>query len=671
MKFSDSVATVKGVGEKRKKQLNKLDVYTVEDLLYLFPRRYVDFSSAYEISAAPFDTPCCVKATVLSVSPGVRVKGGKIIFKVICADNTARLTLTYFNSEYTIKKLIIGKDYIFYGKVSGNFLNREMLSPVFISADTPVKMQSVYPLTQGISSQIISNYIHQVLEEIKYIPDFLPDFIVKQFNLPSLDFAIRNIHFAKNPQDAYIAKERLIFDEFFLLQLGMDFMGENKNAKTKIMEDTDFTPFIKSLPFSPTDAQIKVMREMAEDFSKGTAQNRLIQGDVGCGKTIVAACGCYIAAKNKLQSCVMAPTEILAVQHYELFKKLFEPLNINVGLLTASTKAKEKKEILSLLKTGQIQILIGTHAVINENVVFDSLALCITDEQHRFGVKQRGKMALKGENPHIIVMSATPIPRTLAMIIYGNMQISIIDQMPKGRIPIQTYFVGTDKRARMFGFIDKHIKMGRQAYIVLPAIDPGENVSELQNVNEYYNNVIKKLLPNAKSEILHGKMSAKAKDDVMARFKDGEIDLLCSTTVVEVGVDVPNAVIMVIENADRYGLSALHQLRGRVGRGSFESFCILVSDTKSEKAANRLKFLCSSTDGFKISQYDLETRGPGDFFGSRQHGLPQLKIADMAQDISTLKKSQEACKMVLDMGDLNNHPLLQQKISSLFKDLML
>ena len=673
MDLNTEIRFLKGVGEKRAQQLNRLGVYSVCDLLYFFPRRYIDYENPYEVSFAPFDEMCVVKATVLKVAPGVRIKGGRTMFKVFCADDTAKLNLVFFNSEYTVKKLEVGEDYLFYGKVGGNMLTREMISPLFIPAGTKIKQQPVYPLTQGINSNFISKLTAQAFEQLGEIPEFLPDEIIKKYSLPCLDYALRNIHFGKNAADISRAKERLIFDEFFMLQLGMALLGENNEKQTSIHpENTDVSPFIQSLSFTPTDAQMRVIGEILQDFKGSNAQNRLVQGDVGCGKTLVAAAACFAMAQSGHQSCVLVPTEILANQHFASFCGFFDKFGICVELLTAATKTKQRREILSRLESGDIDIIIGTHSLLSDDVQFANLGLVVTDEQHRFGVAQRTKMGLKGANPHIIVMSATPIPRTLAMIIYGNMEISVIDQMPKGRKPVLTYFVGTDLRARMFGFIDKHIKMGKQCYIVLPAIDPNENITELQSVTEYYENVIKPLLPHARAEILHGKMKQAQKDDIMNRFKNGEVDILCSTTVIEVGVDVPNAVLMIVENAERYGLSALHQLRGRVGRGSDQSYCILVSDHKGANVSERLKFLCSTQDGFKVSQFDLDHRGPGDFFGKRQHGLPDLKIAEMSQDISTLEKSREACREILSVeGWQQKYPLLNEKLAKLFEGFVL
>ncbi|MBE6894446.1 MAG: ATP-dependent DNA helicase RecG [Ruminococcaceae bacterium] len=673
MDLNSEIRFLKGVGEKRAQQLNRLGVYCLRDILYLFPRRYIDYSNPVELAFAPYDEPCVVKATVLKAAGGVRIKGGRTLFKVMCADNTAKLELVFFNSEFTVKRLQVGCEYLFYGKVGGNMLTREMISPVFIPAESASTQQPVYPLTQGMSSAMISKLVSAAFDSISAIDDFLPEEIIENYDLPGLDLALRNIHFGRDRRDISRAKERLIFDEFFMLQLGMAIMGENTEKHTDVvLENCDISPFINALSFSPTNAQNRVISDILQGFKQNTAQNRLVQGDVGCGKTLVAAAACFAMAQNGYQSCVMVPTEILANQHYKSFCEFFAKFDVNVALLTGSAKAKERREILSQLESGEIDIIIGTHALISEDVKFANMGLCITDEQHRFGVRQRTLAGLKGHNPHIIVMSATPIPRTLAMIIYGNMEISVIDQMPKGRKPVETYFVGTDKRARMFGFIDRHIKMGKQAYIVLPAVDPSENITELQSVKQYYEDVVKPLLPTARTAILHGKMKAKEKDEIMAAFKNRDIDLLCSTTVIEVGVDVPNAVLMIIENAERYGLSALHQLRGRVGRGSDQSYCILVSDHKSQSVRDRLKFLCSTQDGFKVSQYDLDHRGPGDFFGRRQHGLPDLTIASMSEDIATLEKSQTACKQLLATENWQQkYPLLMERLNSLFEGFVL
>ena len=664
---------LKGVGEKRAELLHKLGVNTFYDLFYLFPRRYIDYSSPVELAFAPYNEPCVVKAVVLSKTSGTRINGGKTIFKVMAADDTASLGITFFNSEYTVAKLLVGEEYCFYGKLSGNMLARQMTSPSFIPVSLCERQQPIYPLTGGLSSNLISKYIKTALEQVGTIEDYMPREIIDEYNLLPLNTAIKSIHFGTTPKAIEQAKERLIFDEFFLLQLGLSLLDKKLDSRSKfIISDTDISPLLSSLPFQPTQAQLKAMGEIIQDLSGGNIMNRLLQGDVGSGKTLVGAAAMYCMAKNGFQSCIMAPTEILAFQHYKSLTQMFDSFGIKTALLTSSTKAKERRQILDGLIHGSINMLVGTHSIISDNVVFKNLGLCITDEQHRFGVKQRTSIAQKGSNPHILVMSATPIPRTLAMIIYTNMQISVLDEMPKGRKPVKTLFVGTDKRERMFGFVKQHIEQGYQTYIVLPAIEDNEQASELQSVQTYCDEVVKPLLPDARVQILHGKMKPKEKQAIMASFKDGNIDVLCSTTVIEVGVDVANAVLMIIENAERYGLSALHQLRGRVGRGNTQSWCILVSDHKSKAVNERLNFICSNQSGFAVSQYDLNTRGPGDFFGSRQHGLPEMKIAQFSEDLTQLNLAQTACGKILSLDStLNSYPKLKLQLSRLFEGLVL
>ncbi len=664
---------LKGVGEKRARHLRKLGVFTVNDLLYLFPRRYVDYSDPYPVSYAPFDEACAVKATVLQKGGGVRIRGGRTLFKVMCADDTARLELVFFNSEYTVKQLEVGKEYIFYGKVGGNMLTRQMTTPAFIPADSPLTRRPVYPLTAGLSAKVISNIVANAFNLLEDIPDFMPREILKENNLPDLYTALKNLHFPKNNKVLENATKRLAFDELFSLQLGLRLLNNSRKKKSNIkIKSVNIDDFLQSLPFSPTQAQFNAVKDILLDFKGEHTMNRLVQGDVGSGKTLVAVCAMYCMFKNGWQSRMMAPTEILANQHYENVKKMLEPFGVNVGLLTASLKAKEKKDVLAKLESGEINMLIGTHAILSDKVVFKNLGLVVTDEQHRFGVNQRNLAGSKGENPHILIMSATPIPRTLAMIIYAGMQISVINQMPKGRKPIQTFVVDTSYRRRMFGFINKHIQEGRQCYIVLPAIEESENMTELQNVTDYCNEVVRPMLPNARVGMLHGRMKRAEKDRVMAAFSAGETDILCSTTVVEVGVDVPNAVLMIIENAERYGLSALHQLRGRVGRGDRQSYCILVTDKKNENVQQRLKFMAANSDGFAVSQYDLEHRGPGDFFGSRQHGLPVMKTAGLCSDMSLTEKARDAAvKLLMESPDLSAYPKIRRRTEKLFENITL
>ena len=671
--LQQDVRYLKGVGEKRASMLAKLGVRTVEDLIYLLPRRYIDYSQPFPLAEAPYDENCAVKATVLSKSPGVRIKGGRTLFKVMCSDGPTRLELVYFNSEYTVKSLETDKEYIFYGKVGGNMLTRQMASPIFIPADSPLTRRPVYPLTAGLSAKVISSMIASAFKLIDDIEDYMPGEILKENDLPSLYSALRDIHFPSDNSRADRAMKRLSFDELFLLQLGLSMMNSRQKKKTDVkVKSVNIDDFLGNLPYTPTNAQFMAIKDILLDFKSGLAMNRLLQGDVGSGKTLVAVSAMYCMAKNGYQSCIMAPTEILANQHFENISCMLAGFGVRVGLLTASLKASERKKVLKELQDGEINILVGTHSVISDSVAFSNLGLFVTDEQHRFGVNQRNAAMTKGANPHVLVMSATPIPRTLAMIIYANMQISVLNEMPAGRKPVATYLVGTDKRRRMFGFIDRHIKEGYQCYIVLPAIDENEEMSDLQSVKKYRDEVVSALLPGARVGLLHGRMKRAEKDRVMKAFSRGEIDILCSTTVVEVGVDVPKAVLMIIENAERYGLSALHQLRGRVGRGSVQSYCILVSDKTNPSVQQRLKYLCANTDGFAVSQYDLENRGPGDFFGSRQHGLPLMKTAGMLSDIKLVRATQTRAKAILDSSpDLSLYPALKEKAGRMFNSLTL
>ncbi len=510
-------------------------------------------------------------------------------------------------------------------------------------------------------------------EKIDEIPDFMPREILERYALPDLYTALRDIHFPKTDRRANSAARRLSFDELFILQLGLYLMNLNGRKKTGVKVGTvNIDDFLTSLPYKPTRAQFMAIRDILLDFKSGTAMNRLLQGDVGSGKTLVAVSGMYCMAKNGYQSCLMAPTEILANQHFVNIAEMMAPFGVRVGLLTASLKKKERDRVLKELKDGDIDILIGTHSVISEKVTFCNLGLFITDEQHRFGVNQRNAALTKGENPHILVMSATPIPRTLAMIIYADMKISVLDEMPEGRKPVKTYLVGTDKRRRMFGFIDRHIKEGLQCYIVLPAIDENEEATDIQSVKKYRDEVVREMLPCARVGVLHGKMKGREKEAVMRSFARGETDVLCSTTVVEVGVDVPKAAVMVIENAERYGLSALHQLRGRVGRGRAQSYCILVSDKKTPRVAERLRFLCNNPDGFAVSQYDLDHRGPGDFFGRRQHGLPLMKTAGLLSDMELVNRASQRAKDILRKNrDLSLYPELKSRVAGLFRNMTL
>ncbi len=650
MRFSDDIKYIKGVGEARAAAFRSLGVSTVGELLRFYPRAYEDWGNITPISQCVIGENVCVKATVMFPPKNQRVRGGMLIAKGTVTDGDDVIAVTFFNNKYIEKMLKSGEEYLFYGKITlGKFAAREMISPMFIKSAQSVEIKPIYPQNKNITSKIIQSAVQSALQNIDEIPDYLPPYILEKFNLATLDRAIRDIHFPKTDCDLQNARNRLIFDELFILQLSLLTLKEdNSAADTKNIINKDYTEeFFNSLPFKPTNAQKRAVNEAISDMQSGKQMNRLLQGDVGSGKTAVAAALVYTAAKNGMQSALMAPTEVLAVQHFETFIRLFENSGIRCELLTGSTKAKEKKEIKDRLKNGDIDLIIGTHALIQDDIELARLGLVITDEQHRFGVKQRTGLCSKGENPHVYVMSATPIPRTLALIFFGDLNVSILDELPPGRQKIETYAVKSGKRGSMFEFIRKHLDAGQQAYIVCPLVEESELVQGVMSAEEYFKKA-QPLFPNYRLDLLHGKMSPKKKDEVMMKFKNGETQLLISTVVIEVGVDVPNAVIMVIENAERFGLSQLHQLRGRVGRGKAKSHCILVTDATNDEATARMKIMCETTDGFKIADEDLKLRGPGDFFGTRQHGLPKLRIADILTDTKILMQTQELAQEIME-----------------------
>ncbi len=663
---------LKGVGEKRAEQLAKLGISTVDELLQLYPRDYVDFSHPYPIASAPYDVKCVVKASIYGKSGGTRVSGGRQLFKATAGDETAGLVITYFNNPYSIQKLEIDGTYCFYGKVGGGFGTREMINPsMLLEAEAGASpFVPVYPLTQGVSSGFISKCVRNALSAGAELDETLPAALISKYRLCSRREAVYKIHFPKSTEDIKAARRRLIFEELLSLQLGLLLLRGRGHALTGArMSSVDMKDFWASLPFKPTGAQMRSANEILDDFSKSTPMNRLLQGDVGSGKTLVAAAGMYAAYKNGYQSVLMAPTEILASQHAETLQKLLGKFGIQAALLTGSVKGAAKKAVLKAVANGDADVIIGTHAVLSDGVEYKNLGFAITDEQHRFGVRQRSRLAEKADHPHLLVMSATPIPRTLGLLMFGDLDISVLDELPPGRTPIKTYAVTGKKRADLFGFIEKQLCAGRQTYIVCPLIDESE--SDMQSVTSYFENVAKPLLPNRRIGLMHGRLKAADKAAVMDAFKNGELDVLVSTTVIEVGVDVPNANCIVIENAERYGLSALHQLRGRVGRGGGESFCVLISDHLSESVRSRLSFLCHSTDGFEIAKFDLETRGPGDFFGSRQHGLPTLHIADLMADSQILYAAQKEALEITSLDPSLSKPEnagLRHGAESLFKE---
>lgn len=665
------VRYLKGVGPKTAERFEKLGILTLSDLLCHYPRRYLDFSKPYSIAEAPADTECVVKAEVFAKPGGRILPGGRRMERITAGDDVSSLEITWFNNPYAAQKLELGQEYYFQGIVTGGMLRRQMVNPQ-VRTDAQVKsspFEAVYPQTEGLTSSAIAKCVRQLLPHAELLPDPLPSEMLKKYRLLSKADAVRAIHCPATEEEAFAARRRLIYEELLVLQLGIGRMKNHGAASTGApMKKADASPFWESLPFSPTGAQRRAVEEILTDMSGETSMNRLLQGDVGSGKTLVAAAAIWACIRAGYQAALLAPTEILASQHAENLNRLLSPFGMRVALLTGGMKAAARRTTLAAIRDDEADLIVGTHAILSEGVEFARLGLAVVDEQHRFGVRQRGLLAEKAANPHLLVMSATPIPRTLGLLMYGDLDISILDELPPGRKPVKTRCITGKKRADLYGFLDREIDSGRQAYIVCPAIEDAGG-SGLNAVKSYYEDIAKAYLPDRRVGLMHGKLKPKEKAEVMDDFKSGRLDALVSTTVIEVGVDVPNATVMVIENAERYGLSALHQLRGRVGRGAAESWCFLVSDNASESVQKRLKFLCSTSDGFAVAQYDLETRGPGDFFGSRQHGLPTLQIADLMNDTRTLHAAQSEAVALLAEDPLlqrPEHALLARQVEQMF-----
>lgn len=657
---------LKGVGEKTARLYNKLGIFTVDDLIRHYPRKYLDYGNTVSVKDAPPDTPVFIKATMITPVKESMIRKGLTLYKCNFSDGETVIRVTIFNNKYLAKALRTFDDYILYGKVEKTFTSASMSSPQIERADK-AEVHPVYPTTEKLSVKAISNSVRNALALVGKIPETLSDDILKKYDLVSLDFATRQIHFPSDEKNIEPARHRLIFDELLTLQLGLLKLKEKDVKGNSCKIKKDFTnEFYSLLPFTPTGAQQRAVADCIEDMQSDRMMNRLIQGDVGSGKTAVAGAVIYTVIKNGAQAALMAPTEILATQHFESFKKLFASTDVRVALLTGSVKAGEKKEIKRALCNGEIDLIVGTHALIQNDVEFGNLGLVCTDEQHRFGVQQRANLAMKGDNPHLMVMSATPIPRTLGLIIYGDLDISLLDELPPGRQEIRTDVVTSAYHKRIYKFIRDAVDRGEQAYIVCSLVDESE--SDLISAKEYADNLAKNEFVGYRVGLLHGKMKPAEKDKVMQSFAEGETQILVSTTVVEVGVDVPNATVMLIENADRFGLSQLHQLRGRVGRGKQKSYCILVSDNKSDSSRERLQVMKHTSNGFDIADYDLKSRGPGDFFGKRQHGLPDLKIADMLEDTETLRQCREcALKMLESDPRLDGYPELCERINNMFR----
>ena len=668
---STDIRFLKGVGEKRAELLRKKGIDTVGALLRFYPRAYLDWQNITPISECHEGENVCVRAEITSPVKTANIRRGMTLYKFSAADDSGVIEVTLFNRKYLAENLREGRSYLFYGKLGYGITLRRMSSPEIMPAEY-MGIEPVYAATEGLSSKTIEKIMKNALVYTDSMQDAIPDGIRQKNGLCDFKTALKSIHFPLERQALESAKRRLVFEELFVLQTGLLFLKRRRRAlagctvKKNLLDE-----FKKTLSFKLTGAQERVINECLTDMMSPRPMNRLIQGDVGSGKTAVAAALMYISAGNGFQSALMAPTELLAEQHFKTLCKITENSGIKCALLTGSLTKKQKDEVKAGLKSGEIKVAVGTHALLTDDVEFESLGLVVTDEQHRFGVGQRGRLSSKGNNPHTLVMSATPIPRTLGLIIYGDLDISIIDEYPAGRQKIATYCVDSSYNARVYNYIKKFIAEGRQAYIVCPLVDENEALG-IKSASEYYEELSENQFKNYTVGLLHGKMKPKDKESVMRRFAAGEIQLLISTTVIEVGIDVPNAALMVIENAERFGLSQLHQLRGRIGRGEYSSACILISDIKSGDTKRRLDVIKNNTDGFKIADEDLKLRGPGDFLGSRQHGLPDMKIADIFADRETLhsagKEAEELLRRDPMLHDAENAGL-RSEITELFRRL--
>ena len=677
MDLDSGVRYVKGVGENREKLMKKLGIHTLFDLVCFFPRAYEDRTRFKKIRELTVGETVCVRAMAAAAPRLSHIRKGLDLVKLRVVDDSGSLDITFFNQAYIKDSILQGESYVFFGKVGGSVLCPAMDNPSFereaAAGIITGRLLPIYSLTAGISQKTIINAVRSGLDKCgDGLPDVLPESVVRQHELSRARFAYENIHFPQDEKALELARRRLIFEELFVIATAMKLLRSRRGEKTgRSLEAQDFEEFYAALPFEPTGAQKRAIADAALDMSSQRPMNRLIQGDVGSGKTLVAAACCWSVWRSGCQSAFMAPTEILAKQHYASLSELLDPLGMRVGLLTGSMTLKRKREVYDKLNLGEIDLVIGTHALLSENVQFSDLALVITDEQHRFGVNQRSLLTEKGDSPHVLVMSATPIPRTLALIIYGDLDVSVIDEMPPGRRKIETYVVGEGYRKRIYDFINKLVGEGRQVYIICPMVEEGENPDDgLKSAQEYFETLQNDIFPNLRVALVHGKMKTKEKDAAMSAFTEGEADILVATTVVEVGVDVPNAALIVVENADRFGLSQLHQLRGRVGRGKHESYCVLFRGMGGDVSRERLNIMRETNDGFVIAEEDLKLRGPGDFFGSRQHGLPELRIANFATDMAVLYQAQQAANDVIlkDPGLVKpENRKLAEQVSRLFE----
>ena len=672
-KLSDPITMLRGIGPAKAKLFQALNIFTLEDLICHFPRGYEDRTRLITLDELEADKPACFRAMVMSTPRTHHIRQGLDLTKVTVADHSGRLNLTFFNSRFAAENLEYGREYIFYGTLTGDFTGYGMTNPVFESPDSPAvttrRVLPIYPLTAGLTNQAVLKAVRQALAVCDPPAEVLPQAVREQYGILGAEDAYRAIHEPADMDEAMRARKRMIFEEFFVFSAGLSLMRAARAQKrTPPYRDTDLTAFYRQLPFSLTGAQQRAIDEILADFQKGTPMNRLVQGDVGSGKTMAAAAAACCAARNGCQTALMAPTEILAEQHYASLSRLFAPMGISVALLTGSMTAKEKKAVRDGLLDGSVQIAVGTHALISESTVFHNLGLVITDEQHRFGVGQRSRLGAKGDDPHLLVMSATPIPRTLALLMYGDLEVSVLDELPPGRQTVDTFLVGESYRPRINAFIRKQVAEGHQCFVVCPAVEENGELG-IKAASAWADTLQRTVFPDLRIALLHGQMKGAEKEAAMAAFARQESDVLVATTVIEVGVDVPNATLMVIEDADRFGLSQLHQLRGRVGRGSSKSYCILTTHNRNSDTIQRLKALCKTTDGFRIAEEDLRLRGPGDFFGSRQSGLPAFRMADLSFDLGLLKQAQEASAQWIDRCSTQDTPeanALRRRVTQLF-----
>ncbi len=674
MDLFSSVTELRGIGPTRAKQLQRLHIETLYDLIAFFPRAYEDRTKISSIAGLEPGIPACFEAMVISNPQLSRIRKGMELVKVRVADKTGRVDLVFFNQPYVKDQLVYGESYRFYGALRDGF-GCQMQNPAFEKADAAGavtgRILPIYPLTAGISNKLLGACVRQALAACAgNLPDILPASVQQQYDLCPARFAYETVHLPSSFDDLQKARRRLVFEEFFVFSAGLAAIRTQREAPhTKAMDTQHMEPFYRLLPFRLTNAQQAAIDDILRDLSSCRPMNRLVQGDVGSGKTMVAAAACFCAIQNGHQAAFMAPTEILAEQHAQSLSRLFSPLGIHVTLLTGSMTAAQKRAAKSAITSGAAQLIIGTHALFTRELQFHDLALVVCDEQHRFGVAQRAALSAKGNTPHLLVMSATPIPRTLALIAYGDLDVSVISELPPGRLPVETFLIGEDKRKRLNTFIDKQCDAGHQVYIVCPAVEQSE-LEDLKSAEGWAQALGQAVFPHRRVGLLHGKMKQADKDAALGAFSRGETDILVATTVVEVGVDVPNATLMVIENADRFGLSQLHQLRGRVGRGSAQSYCILVSSNRNEQTRKRLKALCATTDGFQIAEEDLALRGPGDFLGQRQHGLPLFKVADLQMDMQTLMEAKQAAGAAMtgpETLELAAYAPLRARVDALFR----